>query len=71
MKMRDKKEDVKYNVDICNSDFMEYLDFRKEGTPVWSYFSDIMVNPLCKWRIAIEAHGANIPEKKVIETYLI
>lgn len=34
MKMRDKKEDVKYNVDICNIDFMEYLDFRKEGTPV-------------------------------------
>ena len=27
MKMMDKKEDLKYNIDTCNSDFMEHLDF--------------------------------------------
>ena len=30
MKMMDKKEDLKYNVDTCNNDFMEHLDFTKD-----------------------------------------
>ena len=30
MKMMDKKEDLKYNVDTYNSDFMEHLDFTKD-----------------------------------------
>ena len=30
MKMMDKKEDLKYNVDTYNSDFMEHLDSTKD-----------------------------------------
>ena len=33
MKMMDKKEDLKYNVDTYNIDFMEHLDSRKDKKP--------------------------------------
>ena len=33
MKMMDKKEDLKYNADTYNIDFMEHLDSTKDKKP--------------------------------------
>ena len=61
MKMMDKKEDLKYNVDTYNIDFMEHLDSTKDKKPQSEVISATLWLSCC----------ANTPEKKVIETYLI